>query len=78
MGYSSSYNEVLRLEKNAANCVTPDLLVEDIDRLDLSLLFAGDNVDHNIITIDGKGTFHGMGMIAALTPEKQTSYLVSR
>ncbi|KAJ8023973.1 hypothetical protein HOLleu_36565 [Holothuria leucospilota] len=37
-----------------------------------------DNVEHKIITIDGKGTFNEMGMIAALTPEKQTSYIVSR
>lgn len=26
------------------------------------------NVDHNIRTIDGMNTFHGMGMIAATTP----------
>ena len=32
---------------------------------------AADNVDHNIISLDGKGTFHGMGMIAALTPRKK-------
>ena len=36
-----------------------------------SLLFAGDNADHNIITKDGKGTFHGMGMISATTPESK-------
>ena len=27
-----------------------------------------DNVDHNIRTLDGNDTFHGMGMIAAVTP----------
>ena len=78
MGYSSSYGEVLRFEKNAANCVTPDLLVEDIDESDILVLFSGDNVDHNILTIDGKGTFHGMGMIAALTPGRKTMHLVKR
>ena len=31
-------------------------------------------MDHNIITLDGKGTFHGMGMIAAITPGKQVSH----
>ena len=37
---------------------------------DTTLLFSGDDVDHNILTIDDKGTFHGVGvgMIAALTP----------
>ena len=35
--------------------------------------FAADNVDHNIIAIDGNVTFHGMGMIAMLTPARTTS-----
>lgn len=26
--------------------------------------WAGDNDDHNLQTIDGQGTFHGMGIIA--------------
>lgn len=30
--------------------------------------FIADNVDHDTRTLDGKGTFHGMGMIAAFTP----------
>ena len=45
--------------------------------MNLSLLFTGDTIDHNIITIDGKDTFHGMGMITALTSGKKTSHLVS-
>ena len=27
--------------------------------------FVADNMDHNIRTLDGLGTFHGMGVIAA-------------
>ena len=30
--------------------------------------FVADNVDHIIATIDGKGTFHGMGIIVISTP----------
>ena len=30
--------------------------------------FIGDNVDHNTRTLDGKNTFHGMGVVAAVTP----------
>ena len=30
----------------------------------------GDNVDHNIRTLDGYGTFHGMGIISTFTPGK--------
>ena len=44
----------------------------------MTLLFAADNVDHNIVTLDGKGTFHGMGMMAAITPGKQVSQTISR
>ena len=30
--------------------------------------YAADNVDHNTRTLDGNNTFHGMGMIAVVTP----------
>ena len=78
MGFSSSYGEVLRFEKNAASCVAPDILGKNVDLQDTTVLFAADNVDHNIITIDGKGTFHGMGMVAALTPAKKMSRIITR
>ena len=73
MGFASSYPEVQRFEMNVACSLAPDVLGSDMDILGQSLLFAGDNMDHNIITLDGKGTFHGMGMIAAITPGKQVS-----
>ena len=39
----------------------------------------GDNVDHNARTLDGKNTFHGMGMIAATIPyQNANSLLVPR
>ena len=31
--------------------------------------YVADNIDHNICVLDGRDTFHGMGMIAAVTPE---------
>ena len=78
MGYCSSYSDVQRFENNAADAIAPDMLGGDIDILDMALLFAADNVDHNIVTLDGKGTFHGMGMIAAITPGKQVSQTIQR
>ena len=78
MGVASSYKEVLRFEKNAADSVAPDMLADDIDVLDMTLLFAGDNVDHNILTIYGKGTFHGMGIIAAITPGRKKDHIIPR
>ena len=56
----------------------PDVLGDDVDLLEMSVLFAANNVDHNIITIDDKGTFHGMGVIASVTPGKQTNHLIPR
>jgi len=67
MGFCCSYPEVIRFEKNAAD-VKSDVLCEDVDLLDMSMLFAADNVDHNVITLDGKGIFHGMNIIASVTP----------
>ena len=63
---------------NAACSLALDVLGSDMTIIYTSLLFAGDNVDHNIITLDGKGTFHGMGMIAAITQGKQVSCIISR
>ena len=59
---------------NAASSLAPDELGCDVDILGQSLLFAEDNVDHSSITLDRKCTFHGMGMIAAITPGKQVSH----
>ena len=78
MGYCSSYSEVQRFEENASASVAPDPLGGQIGLSETMLLFAADNVDHNIVTIDGKGTFHGMGMIAAVTPGRQVNYSVLR
>lgn len=48
--------------------LTPDRVVQ----------YAVDNVDHNTITIDGQNTFHGMSVIATVTPGTKSSYYVSR
>ena len=32
------------------------------------LQFMADNIDHNKHTLDGLNTFHGMGMVKAVTP----------
>ena len=35
-------------------------------------------MDHNIRTLDGTGTFHGMGMAAAVTPAVRSSRSIKR
>ena len=55
MGYCSSYSEVQIFEENAAFPTCPDVLgTASISKG--MLLFAADNVDHNIVSLDGKGT----------------------
>ena len=34
--------------------------------------FVADNVDHNVCSLDGRGTFHGMGIIACSLEKKIT------
>jgi hypothetical protein len=63
MGVCSLYAEMIRIEKNTADCVEPEVLGRDEDLLGTSVLFAVDNVDHNINTLDGKGTFHWRGSL---------------
>ena len=78
MGFSSSYSEVQSVEKNAVISFSHSMSNFEISKSEHTLLFAGDNVDHNIMTLDGKGSFHGMGIIATITPGKQTSNSISR
>ena len=71
-GFCSSYSEVQRFESSAAMthgtdfCKTPEQFLQ----------FVGDNVDRNTRSLDGHNTFHGMGIIATLTPKvKQTRHI---
>lgn len=73
--FCSSYSEVIKFERNAAvsgNCVFFNAAENT------TLLLAADNVDHNICTVDGKNTFHGMGMIIAVTPKNNIYPTVKR
>ena len=65
LGYCISYSELLQFESCAAfhqNISLPPIPEDSI------LHFAADNVDHNIRTLDGHNTFHGMGIIGIITP----------
>ena len=65
MGLSSSYKESMRFGRNAA-VVCGSQLDGQVGE-DSFIKFSADNVDHNLRTLDGKDTFHGMGMIAAIS-----------
>ena len=77
MGFCCSYSELQRFETNAATCAAPNIIGNEEDPLKM-VLFAADNVDHNTLTIDGKGTFHGMGIIAAVTPKQNRVETINR
>ena len=60
-GFSISADEVLRYKESAIEC-TVHVQVQTKD--DQFVQWVADNVDHNIVTLTGKGTFHGMGVIS--------------
>ena len=65
LGFGVSYDEVQKFEVSAAN--TQGTHIPGITDMH-HIQYIADNVDHNICTIDGYGTFHGMGSIATITP----------
>ena len=73
-GFCSSYSEVQNYEKNAAVATGIDLDIPDGECL---VQYVADNVDHNVRTIDGKNTFHGMGIISTITPRNKQGGLRS-
>ena len=75
-GFSLSYNEVKLFEMCAAVEQGTDLV--GIDPKTSWIQFAADNVDHQIRTLDGAGTFHGMGIISAATPGTKHCSVIRR
>ena len=66
MGFSCSYAEIQKFERSAAACLADESVPEHSN---FFLQFIADNVDHNVATIDGQNTFHGMGIIATIMPK---------
>ena len=62
-GFCLPYSEVLRFLKCAANFRGTNISTQG--RFGQ---FVADNVDHNLRTLDGRGTHRGMGIILAVTP----------
>ena len=74
-GFCSSYSEVQKFEGSAAFHQGTE--IEGINN-ESFIYHIADNVDHNIRTIDGLNTFHGMGIIAAVTPRVTATKLVPK
>ena len=75
MGFCSSYYTVQNYEKSPAVSQGTDIPGYEAGSF---IQYVVDNVDHNIRTLDGHGTFHGMGIIAAITPGTMRSRPIPR
>ncbi|KAG1656137.1 Solute carrier family 35 member G1 [Nymphon striatum] len=66
LGFSVSYQEVTRFKQSA-------MATEEASQISTKFppgtftQYVADNVDHNLCTLDGKDTFHGMGIIISST-----------
>jgi len=72
MGFCLSYDELLRFKQSVivSKCAKVESssscgISTDDDTPERLTQFIADNVDHDIRTLDGSGTFHGMGIINA-------------
>jgi hypothetical protein len=74
-GFCCSYTTVQKYERSAATTQSTDIPGYTPGQF---IQYVADNVDHNTRTLDGKGTFHGMGIIATTTPGTQTCKIVEK
>ena len=79
-GFTSSYSEVLRFEQSAAmsNATSIPGLSECDANSSHFMQFTADNTDHNLRTLDGHGTFHGIGIIVSVTPTLSAAFKIPR
>ena len=74
-GFTCSYSEVKKYEKSAAVAQGTDIPDHSAEQ---RIQYVADNVDHNVATLDGSGTFHGRGIIVTKTPGSKSSRPVPR
>ena len=74
LGSGCSYQEVQRFRKNAAVTHGTGIPTHTSEFVQ----YVADNVDHNLRTLDGNDTFHGMGLIATVTPGTNQTQVIFR
>ena len=74
LGFCCSYQQVQEFERSAAFSHGTDIP----NFSDQSVQYVADNMDHNIQTLDGNDTFHGMGMITTVTPGVRSNNRIPR
>ena len=71
LGFSISYDKVTRYKQSVVKNETIEDLQPECFPGSITQWVA-DDVDHNIATLDGRGTFHGMGIKSVSTPTTST------
>ena len=75
LGYSISSSEVLRYKQSAIESIT----LEHVESSENNFYqWVADNVDHNLVTLTGKGTFHGMGVISISSTNTSNATAIKR
>jgi len=69
LGFSISYDEVEKYKQSVIQCETVENLLSEYIPGTFTQRVA-DNVDHNVVSLDGQGSFHGMGVIAVSSPKE--------
>ena len=64
LGFCVSYREIAKFKQEVVANQNMDDVIKDTSSSETFTQWAADNVDHNLRTLDGTGTFHGMGIIA--------------
>jgi hypothetical protein len=64
-GFSVSTDEIRRYKHSIMQTIHDNDTISDDMTIEPIMHFVADNVDHNVRTLDGLGTFHGMGIISA-------------
>ena len=76
LGFSISHNEVTRYKQSVVKSVnTADSEIRTYP--EAFTQWIADNIDKNVRTLDGKNSFHGMGIIATSVPVRQDLELQS-
>ena len=68
LGFSITYDEVNRYEQSVIQSESFESLLAEYFPGTFTQWVA-DNVDHNVASLDGNGSLHGMGIIAISTPK---------
>ena len=72
LGFPVSYSEVQRFKQAVACSSETQIFISENLKGNSFIPFIADNVDHNLNTLDCKRTFHGMDVLAAITPKGDT------